>query len=43
MTGVAALMCAHPPAEALHLVHDARLGPRYAILNDLSPAATHIT
>ena len=30
MTGVAALMCAHPPAEALHLVHDARLGPRYA-------------
>ena len=42
MTGVAALMCAHPPAEALHLVHDARPGPRYAILNDLSPAATHI-
>jgi len=42
MTGVAALMCAHPPAEALHLVPGAQPGPRYAILNDLSPAATHI-
>jgi predicted RNA methylase/predicted RNA-binding Zn-ribbon protein involved in translation (DUF1610 family) len=42
MTGVAALMCAHPPAEALHLVSGAQPGPRYAVLNDLSPAATHI-
>jgi len=42
MTGVAALMCAHPPAEALHLVSGVQPGPRYAILNDLSPAATHI-
>jgi len=42
MTGVAALMCAHPPAEALHLVPGAQPGPRYAVLNDLSPAATHI-
>ena len=42
MTGVAALMCAHPPSEALRLVPDAQPGPRYAILNDLSPAATHI-
>ena len=42
MTGVAALMCAHPPAEALHLAPGAQPGPRYAILNDLSPAATHI-
>jgi len=42
MTGVAALMCAHPPAEALHLVPSAQPGPRYAVLNDLSPAATHI-
>ena len=42
MTGVAALMCAHPPAEALHLVPGVQSGPRYAVLNDLSPAATHI-
>lgn len=42
MTGVAAMMCAHPPAEALRLVPGARPGPRYAILNDLSPAAVHI-
>jgi hypothetical protein len=42
MTGVAAMMCAHPPAGALQLVPDARPGPRYAILNDLSPAAVHI-
>ena len=42
MTGVAALMCAHPPAEALHMVPGAQAGARYAILNDLSPAATHI-
>jgi len=42
MTGVAALMCAHPPAEALHMIPGAQPGPRHAILNDLSPAATHI-
>jgi len=42
MTGVAAMMCAYPPAGALRLVPDARPGPRYAILNDLSPAAVHI-
>jgi len=42
MTGVAAMMCARPPAGALRLVPDARPGPRYAILNDLSPAAVHI-
>jgi len=42
MTGVAALMCAHPPSEALHMVSGAQPGPRYAVLNDLSPAATHI-
>jgi len=42
MTGVAALMCAHPPAEALHMVPGAQPGPRHAVLNDLSPAATHI-
>jgi len=42
MTGVAALMCAHPPAEALHMVSGAQPGPRHAILNDLSPAARHI-
>ncbi len=42
MTGVAAMMCARPPAGALRLVPDARPGLRYAILNDLSPAAVHI-
>jgi DNA-directed RNA polymerase subunit RPC12/RpoP/predicted RNA methylase len=42
MTGVAALMCAHPPAEALHMVPGAQAGARCAILSDLSPAATHI-
>ncbi len=42
MTGVAALMCAHPPAEALRMVPGAQAGPRAAVLNDLSPAATHI-
>ena len=34
MTGVAAMMCAKPVG--------AQLGPRKAILNDLSPAACHI-
>lgn len=44
MTGVAALMCANPPGDILEQFPDLkdRLGPRHAILNDLSPAACHI-
>jgi DNA modification methylase len=44
MTGVAALMCADPPADLLVQFPDLadRVGPRRAILNDLSPAACHI-
>src|SRR5262245_56432048 len=44
MTGVAALMCANPPADLLEQFPELkeRVGPRRAILNDLSPAACHI-
>ncbi len=44
MTGVAAQMCADPPADILEQFPDLkdRVGPRFAILNDLSPAACHI-
>lgn len=44
MTGVAALMCANPPADLLEQFPELkeRTGARYAILNDLSPAACHI-
>jgi len=41
MTGVAAMMCAKPP-RSIDVPPGARLGPRKAILNDLSPAACHI-
>jgi DNA modification methylase len=44
MTGVAAQMCANPPADILESfpeLHD-RVGPRACILGDLSPAACHI-
>jgi 16S rRNA G966 N2-methylase RsmD len=44
MTGVAAQMCANPPANLLEQFPELkeRVGPRLAILNDLSPAACHI-
>ena len=44
MTGVAAQMCAQPPADILASFSDLkdRVGPRECILNDLSPAACHI-
>jgi hypothetical protein len=44
MTGVAAQMCANPPADLLEQFPELkeRVGPRHAILNDLSPAACHI-
>lgn len=44
MTGVAAQMCAHPPADILESFPELkeRAGPRGCILNDLSPAACHI-
>ncbi|MFO0821032.1 MAG: DNA methyltransferase [Pirellulales bacterium] len=44
MTGVAAQMCANPPADLLAQFPDLkdRVGPRACILNDLSPAACHI-
>jgi hypothetical protein len=42
MTGVAALMCADPPADILATVPGAQAGARRAILNDLAPAACHI-
>jgi len=44
MTGVAALLCARPPADILEAFPHfrERVGPRHVILNDLSPAAAHI-
>lgn len=44
MTGVAAQMCAVPPADILDSFPELedRVGPRACILNDLSPAACHI-
>jgi hypothetical protein len=44
MTGVAAQMCASPPADLLEQFSKLRdsVGPRACILNDLSPAACHI-
>lgn len=44
MTGVAAQMCADPPADLLTQFPELRdrVGPRACILNDLSPAACHI-
>jgi DNA modification methylase len=44
MTGVAVQMCANPPADLLEQFPELkeRVGPRHAILNDLSPAACHI-
>ncbi|MGD1079674.1 MAG: DNA methyltransferase [Candidatus Sulfotelmatobacter sp.] len=44
MTGVAAQMCAQPPADILGSFPELkdRIGPRACILNDLSPAACHI-
>lgn len=44
MVGVAAQMCARPPADILEQFPELkdRLGPRACILNDLSPAACHI-
>jgi 16S rRNA G966 N2-methylase RsmD len=44
MTGVAAQMCAQPPADILEQFPELkdRVGPRACILNDLSPAACHI-
>ncbi len=44
MTGVAAQMCANPPADILGQFPELkdRVGPRACILNDLSPAACHI-
>ena len=45
MTGVAAQMCTNPPADILEQFPELkyRVGPRTCILNDLSPAACHIT
>lgn len=45
MTGVAAQMCVHPPADILESFPELkdRVGPRACILSDLSPAACHIT
>ena len=44
MTGVAAQMCAQPPADLLEQFPELkdRVGPRTCLLNDLSPAACHI-
>ena len=44
MTGVAAQMCANPPADILESFPEFknRVGPRACILGDLSPAACHI-
>ena len=44
MTGVAAQMCANPPADILAQFPELkdRIGTRACILNDLSPAACHI-
>ena len=44
MTGVAAQMCANPPAVLLEQFPELkdRVGPRACILNDLTPAACHI-
>jgi len=44
MTGVAAQMCANPPADILEQYPELkdRVGARACILNDLSPAACHI-
>ena len=44
MTGVAAQLCADPPADLLTQYPELkdRVGPRACILNDLSPAACHI-
>jgi DNA modification methylase len=44
MTGIAAQLCANPPADILAQYPEFkdRLGPRACILNDLSPAACHI-
>jgi hypothetical protein len=44
MTGVAAQMCANPPADLLEQFPELkdRVGPRHVILNDLSPAACYI-
>jgi hypothetical protein len=44
MTGVAAQMCANPPADILEQFPELkdRVGPRACVLNDLSPAACHI-
>jgi DNA methylase len=44
MPGVAAQMCANPPADLLEQSPELkeRVGPRHVILNDLSPAACHI-
>jgi DNA modification methylase len=44
MTGVAAEMCAEPPADILEQFPELkdRIGPRSCVLNDLSPAACHI-
>jgi DNA modification methylase len=41
MTGVAAMMCKHPVLALI--TAGAQVGTRRAILNDLSPAACHIT
>ena len=45
MTGVAAQMCVDPPADLLAQYPELkdRVGPRACILNDLSPAACHIS
>lgn len=44
MTGVAAQLCAQPPADLLDQFPELkeRVGPRACLLNDLSPAACHI-
>jgi len=44
MTGVAAQICAAPPADILVQFPELkdRVGPRACVLNDLSPAACHI-
>ena len=44
MTGVAAQMCAQPPADLLEQFPELkdRVGPRACLLSDLSPAACHI-
>ena len=44
MTGVAAQMCANPPADLLEQYPELkdRVGARTCVLNDLSPAACHI-